>query len=229
MKLGKILAGATAALALLTTSALRASAATTQDVDTVVDQLTARMDAVSAYKAHIHLNVHLHSFPFLAADMDGTTTYQRPGRYTVTFDTLPSLASAFQKVSGDVGDPASWKSKYNVTLEPAPPAPTPNTLALRLTEKVQGQIDHAIAYVDLPSHTVTRMEWYYVNGGRITMEQHFAPIAGVLLVDTQAADIDMPGYKATAQANFDSYSVQVGLSAPIHASARSSASSRSRH
>jgi hypothetical protein len=42
------------------------------------------------------------------------------------------------------------------------------------------------------------------------MDQHFAPIDGVLLVDSQAADIDMPGYKATANATFDEYEVHVG-------------------
>jgi len=177
------------------------------DPNAVVDQLTQRMDAVSAYSARIHLGVQLHSFPFFATNVDGTATYTRPGHYTVTFDSLPSLASAFQKVSGDIGDPAAWRSKYDIALAPAESGATPNTVELRLTEKVKGQIDHVLAYVDESSETVRRMEWYYVNGGRIAMEQHFAPIDGVLLVDTQAADIDMPGYKATANANFDSYNV----------------------
>ena len=193
-------------------AAAQPSAATTQNVQnvsTVVSQLEQRMDAVSAYSAHIKLAVQLHSFPFLAANLDGTTTYTRPGRYTVTFDQLPSLASAFQKVSGDVGDPAAWPQKYNISLDPSPSTDA-NTLELRLTEKSKGQVDHALAFVDLASHTVTRMEWYYVNGGRIAMEQHFAPVDGVLLVDSQAADIDMPGYKATANAVFDGYDVHVG-------------------
>lgn len=180
------------------------------DPNAVVDQLTQRMDAVTAYSARVHVGVQLHSFPFLAANLDGTTTYTRPGHYTVTFDSLPSLASAFQKVSGDIGDPAAWRSKYVIATAPAAATDPPNTLALRLTEKVKGQIDHALAYVDESSETVTRMEWYYVNGGRIAMEQHLAPIDGVLLVDSQAADIDMPGYKATAHAVFDGYNVHVG-------------------
>jgi len=207
----QILAAA-AALA-LTAAAAPANAATTassgQNVSAIVSQLEQRMDAVNAYSAHIRLAVQLHSFPFIAANLDGTTTYEKPGRYTVTFDQLPSLASAFQKVSGDVGDPAAWRQKYAIAIDPSVPT-TPNTLALRLTEKSKGQVDHALAFVDLASHTVTRMEWYYVNGGRIAMEQHFAPIDGVLLVDSQAADIDMPGYKATANATFDGYAVHVG-------------------
>jgi len=206
------IASAAAALALLI-NPLRAAAAPTPDINTVVSQLTSRMDAVSAYKAHIRLAVKLHSFPYLAANLDGTTSYSRPGRYSVTFDSLPSLASAFQKVSGDVGDPAAWNSKYEIAIDPSQQSAAPNTLALRLTEKVKGNVDHALAYVDLDSHTVTRMEWYYVNGGRISMDQHFAPIDGVLLVDSQAADIDMPGYKASANATFDGYNIQVSMNA----------------
>ena len=210
MKSTHLLAGAAIALALIA-NPFRAAAATAPDVDSVVSQLTARMDPVAGYTAHVRLAVHLHSFPFLAANLDGTTSYSRPGHYSVTFESLPSLASAFQNVSGDVGDPGAWNAKYAIAVEPKSQADPPNTLALRLTEKVKGQIDHAVAYVDLTSHTVSRMEWYYVNGGRIAMEQHFAPINGVLLPDTQAADIDMPGYKATAEAVFDGYSVQVSM------------------
>jgi len=190
------------------------------DPNAVVDQLTQRMDAVAAYSARVHVGVQLHSFPFLAANLDGTTTYARPGHYTVTFDSVPGLASAFQNVSGDIGDPAAWRSKYAIAIVPAAAADPPNTLALRLTEKVKGQLDHALAYVDESSETVTRMEWYYANGGRIAVEQHFAPIHGVLLVDSQAADIDMPGYKATAHAVFDGYAVQVGAQQTPGASSR---------
>ena len=210
MKILFLAAAVAIALATATAPAYAATTALTgPSVNTIVSQLEQRMDAVSAYSARIKLAVQLHSFPFLAANLDGTTRYEKPGHYTVTFDSLPSLASAFQKVSGDVGDPAAWSQKYAIAIDPSASA-APNTLALRLTEKSKGQVDHALAFVDLASHTVTRMEWYYVNGGRIAMDQHFAPIDGVLLVDSQAADIDMPGYKATANATFDGYEVHVG-------------------
>lgn len=201
-------AAATALVVSLAQPVEAAPAPTNAKVSAIVSQLVQRMDAVSAYSAHVKLAVQLHSFPFLEANLTGTTTYAKPGRYTVTFDSLPSLASAFQKVSGDVGDPAAWQQKYVVAIDPSAPA-TPETLALRLTEKTKGQVDHALAFVDLSSRTVTRMEWFYVNGGRIVMDQHFAPIDGVLLVDSQVADIDMPGYKATANAVFDGYDVHV--------------------
>ena len=221
MRFIRSIAGAALALAVIATSgiAVRAAAAT-QDPNAIVDQLTQRMDTVSSYKAHIRLNVQLHSFPFIAADLDGTTTYTRPGHYDVTFNSVPALADAFKNVSGDIGDPAAWRQKYAIAMDGSTANAGPNTAVLRLTEKTKGQIDHALAYVDLPSRTVTRMEWFYDNGGHIAMEQHFAPISGVLLVNDQAADIDMPGYKATAHAVFDGYSVQVGAARTRSAAGR---------
>lgn len=211
MNLAKVFAAAGVALGVASASvpAHAQAAPVATNVNSVMAGLTARMDAVSAYQAHVRVAIHLHTFPFLAADLDGTTSYARPGHYTVTFNTLPSLASAFQKVSGDIGDPAAWPEKYSLAIDPSQASVPSGTLVLRLSEKVHGQIDHALAFVDLPSNTVFRMEWYYYSGGHIAMEQHFKPIQGVELVDHQAADIDMPGYKATAVADFDKYSVQV--------------------
>ncbi|HXW77601.1 MAG TPA: hypothetical protein VEJ20_09335 [Candidatus Eremiobacteraceae bacterium] len=184
------------------------------DANAIVQALTARMDAVESYQARIHVDIQMQSFPFLATSLDGTATYRRPAQYTVTFDSVPELASAFQKVSGDIGDPAAWPQKYHVTIDPsAAKAPAGQTV-LRLTEKVHGQIDHALAFVDENARTITGMNWYYYSGGIITMQQHFAPQGGVLLVDHQTADIHMPGYKASIQAQFNGYSVQVSMTSP---------------
>jgi len=215
----KMLAAAAVALAISTASAQAASTpaastaaaptASPQDANSVVAQLTQRMDAVSSYSARIKLDLQMHSFPYIATDLTGTTTYQRPGHYSVTFDSLPALASAFQNVSGDIGDPAAWPAKYDIALDPSASAST-SLVALRLTEKVKGQIDHALAFVNVPAYTVSRMEWYYVSGGKILMDQRFATVNGVLVPSIQAADIDMPGYKASANAVFEGYDVHVG-------------------
>lgn len=197
----------------------QASAATTApDLGSVLSALTSRMDAVSSYQARVSLDVHLHTFPFLDMTLEGTTSYTRPGKYSVTFDSLPSLASSFQNVSGDIGDPAAWPQKYRVSVDPSTTSASPGTLVLRLVEKDGGQVDHVLADVDLASSTVTHMDWFYKSGGEISMDQHFAPIDGVLLADRQNAEIDMPGYRATALAHFHDYSLQVAVNPrPMHA------------
>jgi outer membrane biogenesis lipoprotein LolB len=212
----RFLNAAVTAAALFFLTAVAAQAATSTpaptptDANSVVKAVSQRMDAVAAYQAHVRVALRMHSFPFLAADLDGTTTYQRPGHYTVTFNSVPALASAFQKVSGDIGDPAAWPQKYAIAIDTQTPA-DPNEVVLRLTEKVRGQIDHALAYVDTTNNTVKRMDWFYYSGGHIAMNQHFAPESGVLLVDHQTADINMPGYRASADAVFDGYNVKVSM------------------
>jgi hypothetical protein len=193
-----------------------AAADSTPNVGSVISALTGRMDAVSAYQAHIDLDIHLHTFPFINVELEGTTSYERPGKYTVTFDSMPELASSFQQVSGDIGDPAAWPDKYVVSIDPSSASAAPGTLVLRLVQKHHGQVDHALAYVDIASSTVKRMEWYYYSGGMIGMDQHFAPVDGVLLVDHQSAEIQMPGYKASADAQFNGYNLQVVMAQPGH-------------
>jgi hypothetical protein len=218
-------AAATAALAVGAAFANPAAAASTPTiatspaptVDSVLAALTARADSVASYQARIQLAIQMHTFPFIAMTLNGKAAYQRPGKYTVTFDSVPELASAFQKVSGDIGDPSAWNQTYNISIDPSTKSAPPNSVVLRLVQKVHGQIDHALAHVDLHTDTVTRMEWYYYSGGKITMDQHFAPIDGVLLVDHQDAEIDMPGYKATTNAQFDGYTVQVSMTQPVTA------------
>jgi hypothetical protein len=214
----KPIAAIAAALAAgLTIAAANPAAADSKpNVASLLGALSARMDGVSAYQAHVSVNVQLHSFPFIAVALEGKTTYEKPGKYTVTFDSLPSLASSFQQVSGDIGDPAAWSDNYLVSIDPSTAQAGPGTIVLRLVQRHHGQIDHALAYVDVASSTVTRMDWYYYSGGTIEMDQHFAPVDGVLLADRQSAEIQMPGYKASVDARFDGYDIQVAMTRPVH-------------
>lgn len=195
-------------------TATQAATSATPTASDVVAALVKRSDAIAGYHANLTVDLQMHSFPYLATTLDGTASYQRPGKYTVNFNSVPELASAFQNVSGDIGDPATWNQKYVVSLDPSTKSAPANTVILRLVQRVKGQIDHELAYVNTANATVTSMDWFYYSGGKITMSQHFAPIDGVLLVDTQNAEFDMPGYKATADAHFNGYSVQVSMTAP---------------
>lgn len=179
----------------------------------VVQALAARTAHVSAYHADLHLHIRMHSFPYIAVRLSGATTYQRPDKYQVQFRSVPALARGYEKVSGDVGDPAGWRRKYDIIFD-RPVAAEPHVAVLRLTEKVRGEIDHALAFVDLNTMTVQRMEWFYYHGGHIALDQHYADVDGVLLVDRQEADIAMPTVKARAWANIGGYSVQTDVAGP---------------
>ena len=56
--------------------------------------------------------------------------------------------------------------------------------------------------------TVTRMEWYYDSGGRIFVDDHYAMVGGILMVDHQSAEIAMPGVRASATLEISGYVLQ---------------------
>ena len=176
----------------------------------IVDAVMARTTQVSSYTANLSLHVALHSFPFLHLTINGDMSYQQPGQYDVKMHTLPALAKAFQNVSGDAGDPDVWLQKYNITTDATVAAPA-GQIALRMTQKNQGEIEHAEAFIDTSTMTVARMEWFYRHGGHISIDDHYAQVGNVLMVDHQTAEIAMPGIRATASADLTNYAMQMDL------------------
>jgi hypothetical protein len=177
------------------------------DATLVINALTARTASVSSYSADLTLHVSLHSFPFLSLTIGGNTTYRQPGQYTVTMHTLPMLARALHNVSGDAGDPSVWARKYDIAIDKAAGSGQ-ELVALRMTQKIHGQIDHVEAYVDMATMTVTRIEWYYESGGHIFIDDHYAEVGSMLMVDHQSAEIAMPGVRASATSDISNYVIQ---------------------
>jgi hypothetical protein len=173
----------------------------------IVDAVNARTVAISGYTADLSLHVAMHTFPFLSMSVRGSAAYTRPGLYDVRLRSLPMIARAFGDVSGDAGDPSMWQRKYVVAIDRSAPA-TPGLIALRMTQRNPGQIDHAEALIDVATMTVVRMAWYYENGGSITVDEHYAPVGRYLMVDSQTAEIEMPHVRATATADLSGYVLQ---------------------
>lgn len=181
-------------------------------VQTVVNAVIARTGSVRGYTADLSLHVKLHSFPFIGMTFRGSTIYSRPGKYAVTLHTLPEIAKAFAKISGDVGDPTGWQKRYDVSIVDASLAP-PGQLALRLTPKESCQVAYALVFVDTSTESVQRTEWHYVSGGRIDVDEHYAIQNGVLLSSGQTAEITMPGIHATASSTLSNIVVQTDVAA----------------
>ena len=185
---------------------------------TIVDAVAARTTSVSSYTASVSLHVAMHSFPFIRATISGSTSYQRPGRYSLRMRTLPVIAGAFQNVSGDAGDPTVWRRNYIITLDRAADV-SQGQVALRMTQRQHGQIEHAEAFIDTATMTVTRMEWFYANGGHIAVDYRYISIGSIFMIDQQSAEISMPGIRASATAQMSDYSMQIDLAdrTPAHA------------
>jgi hypothetical protein len=201
-------ASAAAAVALIANAA--PAFADTAGARMLVDAVAARTTTVSSYTANISLHVAMHSFPFVRMTISGDTAYQQPGQYTLKMHTLPALARAFQNVSGDAGDPNEWVRKYDIAIDASDRQPNGN-IALKMTPKTHGPIDHAEALIDTSTMTVTRMEWFYNNGGHIAVDYRYAQIGSVLMVEHQTAEIAMPSIRATATADLTNYAMQMDL------------------
>ncbi|MBV8490790.1 MAG: hypothetical protein JO199_09710 [Candidatus Eremiobacteraeota bacterium] len=197
-----------ATLATVSTPAVASSGAT--DAHGVVERMIERNPSLESYRARVHVDVHMLSFPFLSPQLDGTSYYRRPDTYEVVFDRMPSYAKGFQKLFDDIGDPAAWEKDQNITLDGTANVDGHSAIVLRLTKKIHSTIlDHTLAYVDPASYELLQMEWYYTSGGKITMTQQYRDQGGYAVLSAQHAEIDIPHVHATADASYNQYQTNV--------------------
>lgn len=199
-----------AALALFTASDIifcmqQALASPALSAGNIVAALTSRVAGLASYSANVSARVRMRSFPFFRATFHGTTSFVRPGRFSVTMNN-PTLAGDYQAAFNDMGDPAMWLKVYDVTVDAAQPAAA-GLVALRLVPKLPNNIDHTVALVRLATMTVEHIDWFYTNGGRIAIQQQFESVGGLLMVTHQDIDVAMPSAKFSAQADLDGYSL----------------------
>jgi hypothetical protein len=199
----------------LTALATRASAAPapmdgTPSPHEVVAKMADMNPSLQSYRARVHVDIRLLSFPFFAPKLDGTSYYRRPDTYEVVFDRVPSYAKGFERLFNDIGDPLHWEKDQNIALDGVRPLDGRETIVLRLTKKIHSTIlDHTLAYVDAASYALVRMEWYYTSGGKITMTQQYGKQGTYWVPQTQHAEIDIPHVRAVADAHYGDYLTNV--------------------
>ena len=199
-------------LAALVASAPASTAAPPMPADAhaVVEKMIARNPSLQSYKARVHVDVRMLSFPYLAPKLDGTSYYKRPDTYEVVFDRMPGYAKGFQRIFDDVGDPGAWEKDQDITLDGTTKLWGHPMIVLRLTKKIHSDIlDHTLAYVDPYSFALIQMEWYYTSGGKITMTQTYARNGSNYVLSSQHADINIPHIRAVADASYNQYQTNV--------------------
>jgi outer membrane lipoprotein-sorting protein len=185
---------------------------TSPDAHAIIERMAQRNPTLQTYSARVHVNVHMLSFPYFSPQLDGTTYYRRPETYEVVFDSMPSYARGFSRLFNDVGSPLAWERVQNVTFAGTTTIGGRPTLVLRMTKKIHSDVlDHTLAYVDEASAVLVRMEWYYTNGGRISMTQGYRYENGFWVLAEQRARIDIPYVRAEAEASYGTYRTNVPL------------------
>lgn len=182
------------------------------DARTIVERMSARNPALRSYKARVHVDVRMTSFPFLAPKLDGTSYYQRPDFYVVVFDRMPGYARGFGRLFNDIGNPRAWEKDQNIAVDGMAWLGDRPAIVLRLTKKIHSDIlDHTLAYVDPSSYALLQMEWYYTSGGKITMSQQYRTQGAYSFVFAQHADISIPHVHAVADATYGAYETNVPI------------------
>jgi outer membrane lipoprotein-sorting protein len=197
---------------LTATAPLAAENATTPvPLDMQNSALFKRMVALNAslqtYKATVHLDVALKSFPYISPSLDGVAYYKKPDRNAVVFDTVPALASQFKKVYPKIDPPSDWNATYDVYVM----GDTAGSTTFRLVPKKNGRVDHLDVKANDANGTITDYTWTYKDGGFVTFDQSYKSQNGNLLVDKQTGHVELPSYRADVSSQFSNYQLNVAV------------------
>lgn len=188
------------------------AADTADQANAIIARIEQRNPALQSFQARVHVDIRMLSFPWFSPKLDGTSYYKRPDNYEVVFDRVPSYAKGFNKLFGDIGDPAAWQKEWNIAYDGVQNVDGHPFMALRMTKKIRSdQIKDTVAYVDPVTYQVARMDWHYVNGGSITMTQTFKKQGSYDVIATQHADIRIPRVHAVANATYGEYQTNVAV------------------
>jgi hypothetical protein len=179
--------------------------------ESIVDRLRQSNRELETYQAHVRLEFCLRSFPYFREHLDGTASFQRPSRYQLDLQRVPSYAKGFSRLSAELADPGSWERKYVVSFVGLRGVDGRQDVVLRLVQRVRGQIDHQDVVVNPIYWEVDAMEYHYYNGGTIAMRQRFESIGRFRLIASQDAQIRIPYVKAIAHAEYTDYHTNIAL------------------
>ncbi len=184
------------------------------DARVIIQRMAERNPGLRSYRARVHVNIRLFSFPFFAPKLDGTSYFKRPDYYVVVFDRMPSYARGFQRLFNDVGNPRAWEKDQNITVNGTAWLDGRLTIVLRMIKKIHSDIlDHTLVYVDPFDYSLVQMEWYYTSGGKITMSQQYRMQGSYSVLSQQHATIDIPHVRAVADASYGTYETNVLIGA----------------
>lgn len=182
------------------------------DPGAIMARIEQRNPALQSFQARVHVDVRMLTFPWLSPKLDGTSYYKRPDNYEVVFDRVPSYAKGFDKLFGDIGDPAAWQKDWNIGYGGVQTVDGHPLFALQMTKKIHSdQIKDTVAYVDPSTYQVVRMDWHYTNGGTIVMTQTYKHEGSYDVIATQHADIHIPRVHAVANATYAEYQTNVAV------------------
>ncbi len=189
------------ALIWLTVLGISTGAAPTQAGNDMLARMTALNPRLHAYEAAIHVDIALHTFPYISPSLDGTYYHKEPSKDKIAFNTVPAIAAQFNKIYPHVESPSRWTKVFVVTNQGDDGSKT----TFKLVPRIRGRIDHITVKVDDPTATIVEMTWNYNDGGFATLDQTFAKINGNYVATSQKGHVEVPNYKADVDSSFSHF------------------------
>ncbi|MBV8245756.1 MAG: hypothetical protein JOZ38_07535 [Candidatus Eremiobacteraeota bacterium] len=172
---------------------------------TAADDMLTRMIDVSSHpktlEASIHVDIALHTFPYISPSLDGTYYHKDPSKDKIAFDTVPSIAKQFNKIYPRVESPSRWNEIFVVT----PEGDSDGVTMYKLVPRIRGRIDHIDVKVDDKTATISEERWTYNDGGFALLDQSFTQVDGDFVLKTQTGHLDVPNWKADLNSTFSNY------------------------
>jgi hypothetical protein len=174
--------------------------------------LFARMVQVNrglhSYRAHVHLDAAMTSFPYLHPVLDGTAYYKEPDRNAIRFDSVPAIASLFKNVFPRLPSPRRWPRLYRMSLL----GDQDGVTTIRLVPRKEGRVERLDVTVSDETAVPTGYSFAYRDGGSVHFVQRVVSRDGFYLVEGLDGKIDLPSFKADATASFSGYRPNIPVS-----------------
>ena len=171
-----------------------------------------RMTQVNAglhsYKADLHADIALKTFPFLSPSLDGNVYFKQPDKQAVNFETVPALAAQFKKLYPHVEPPVGLA----VDLHDQRPRRRgrPDDVPARAQASTAAS-QHLDVKADDATATIKSMTWTYEDGGFVTFDQTVFSKDGNYLIKAQTGHVELPSYKADVTIAYSNYKLNVAI------------------
>lgn len=178
----------------------------------VLARLASDPRASGSFSADLELHIKMRTFPFVGLTVKGTSDYRRPGQYHYQLRNLPIIASKFNELRYDLGDPVSWAVKYDISMAPES---TDDVPVLRLTPKHPKLITQLDIVTDATRGRILKATWKRRDGGTIVVTQTYAIVDAADVVTEQHGMVDIPHFRADVSAVYTNVRLETATIATV--------------
>jgi hypothetical protein len=193
--------GATTAFAALIALQAAGMAQTASSIDLLRRSVNPN-SALQSYTASAHLSATLHVVIPVHKDYDGKVYYLKPRR-TIQFQNVSGALSRFKDLAAST--PTYDEAMAQYTITPGTDDGTVSTYTF-VPKKQGSRVKSITLTVNDASALVSRAQWAYTNGGRMSFDQTYTNVGTFRLPAKADISARFPGYSVDGTLTFGNYS-----------------------